>query len=82
MTADEFKLLDETLQEIIIAECGVLLATRDGLFHFILLYQVESFYVEVYYEQMEKKVVNIISFSSTELLDPYLGQIDIIGAFQ
>jgi len=82
MTAEDFKLLDNTLQEIIITECGVLLATRESLLHFVALYQVEGFYVEVYCEHVEQKVVNTLCFSNTDLLDPYLGQIDIVRAFQ
>jgi hypothetical protein len=43
----------------------------------ILLYQVDSFYVEVYYDIAYNKIRKIKSFTSIRLLNPYLKKIDI-----
>jgi len=45
----------------------------------ILLYQVQSFYVEVFYSGKENKISRLRSFSSINQLEPYLNNIDISG---
>ena len=45
----------------------------------VLLYQIESFYVEVYYHPMSNEVMKHRSFSSTNQLDSYLKEINIEG---
>lgn len=42
-----------------------------------VLYQVTGFYVEVYYLKYRSTVHSIRSFESTDVLEPYLQQIDI-----
>lgn len=49
--------------------------------HKILLYQIDGFYVEVYYNKEHNDIRKFRSFSSTNQLDPYLGQIDLTGKF-
>jgi hypothetical protein len=57
----------------------VYLACRpDGDF-IILLFQIDSFYVEVYVDREEEEIGYIRAFSSTEFLAPYLKRIDISG---
>ena len=43
----------------------------------VLLYQVEAFYVELYYNGQENVIDKLRSFSSTNQLEPYLTHIDI-----
>jgi hypothetical protein len=56
---------------------GVLLAERDRSFYHIKLYQLENFYVEVYYHSHFNVVVNINPFTNLDCLEPYLQQIDV-----
>jgi hypothetical protein len=43
----------------------------------IQLYQINSFYVEVYYNAVFKMVQGINSFENLSRLEPYLSSIDI-----
>jgi hypothetical protein len=56
---------------------GVLVADREDEEHKILLYQIDSFYVEVYYHKEYNVIRKYRSFASTEQLEPYLRKIDL-----
>ena len=58
---------------------GVHVASRPGFFCRIALFQVEDYYVEVFYNKKTKEVGRIKTFHGTDLLQPYLKQIDISG---
>jgi hypothetical protein len=58
---------------------GVHVASRPGFFCTIALFQVEDYYVEVFYNKKTKEVGRIKTFHGTDLLQPYLKQIDISG---
>jgi len=45
----------------------------------VVLFQLHGFYVEVYYKQYRKIVDRIITSESTDMLQPYLEQINIKG---
>ena len=77
MTKYEFQLLPEQEQINILYQQGVYIGKRKESFSIILLYQLESFYVEVFYRKYRSHVKNLHCFESTELLDPYLEQIDV-----
>ena len=77
MTLFEFKHLTEVGQAEVLQEQGVHIATRDSLFHTLVLYQIDSFYVEVVYHRLENKIIKIRSFLSTYALEPYLEKIDL-----
>jgi len=57
---------------------SVLVSDREDVDHRILLYQVDAFYVEVYYNKKLNAITKFRSFSSTELLVPYLDKINLI----
>jgi hypothetical protein len=42
-----------------------------------VLYQLDSFYVEIYYRKYRTYIDKIRVFESTDLLEPYLDQIDV-----
>lgn len=44
----------------------------------ILLFEVDSFYVEVYYHKKFNNVTRFRSFITTDLLEPYLCQVDLL----
>jgi hypothetical protein len=73
----QFNCLDEVRQIELLWSAGVLIGSRQEGFHKILLYQIDAFYVEVFYQYFQGKMVKIKSFSGTDLLDPYLNTINI-----
>lgn len=78
MTLYQFNLLDE-MEQAEAVWSGTHIGERKDGEHTILLYQIDSFYVEVYYHREYNVIKRMRSFSSTEQLAPYLGQIDIIN---
>ena len=77
MTLQDFQLLPEARQIDELYQSAVYLGKRKQAFSIILLYQLEGFYVEVYYRKYRSHVKYLHCFESTELLDPYLEQIDV-----
>ena len=75
MTFHQFMALDEIQQALTVLE-GTLIGQREDSHFKILLYQLDSFYVEVFYHPTDH-FIRIESFSGTEKLDPYLNQISI-----
>lgn len=58
---------------------GVFLLERKSLDWNILLFQVDAFYVEVYYERKAQKVELLKSFEDIDQLEPYLQKIDVLA---
>ena len=56
---------------------GVHIASRRGFFCSIALFQVDDYYVEIFYNKKTNEVGKVKTFQGTELLRPYLKQIDI-----
>ena len=77
MKMHDFQLLPEQDQIDILYQYGVYVGKRKEAFSVILLYQFESFYVEVFYRKYRSHVNRLHCFESTDLLDPYLEQIDV-----
>ena len=42
-----------------------------------MLYQVESFYVEIYFDEKMSEAKHIRSFEGTRHLEPYLRMVDV-----
>jgi hypothetical protein len=80
MTLYQFNALDEMEQAEAVWD-GVFVADREDDQHRILLYQIDSFYVEAYYNNEHNVLVKFRSFSSINQLDPYLEKIDLTGKF-
>lgn len=78
MTEKQFNNLSEDEQSDVICRKGVLISLRKENEQKVLLYQIDSFYAEVFYHPVIN-VINIESFSGTEKLQPYLKQIDLAG---
>lgn len=76
MTLYQFNSLDEMEQQEAIWE-GLHIADREDEEHKILLYQIDAFYVEVYYHKEYNVIRRYRPFTSTEELAPYLKQIKI-----
>lgn len=57
------------------AECiwqGTFLAMRSDAEHHILLYRLEDFYAEVFYDMRQNKIARINGFRSRSKLIPYM----------
>jgi hypothetical protein len=77
MTMYDFQLLPEQQQIETLYKVGVYIGKRREGVSIILLYQLESFYVEVVYRKYRSHIKQLHCFDSTESLDPYLEQIDV-----
>lgn len=73
----DYKTLHPDTQLEIVIERGVLLLDRNDDNACYLLYQVDGFYAEVKLELHHHEISGLKSFSSTDMLDPYLKHIDI-----
>lgn len=73
----EFEGLDRVEQLDYLQEEGVYVGKRKIVGNTILLYQVDTFYVELYYTKHRLSVKRIRCFQSMTLLDPYLDHIVI-----
>ena len=76
MKMHDFQLLPEQDQIEILYQFGVYIGKHKQPFY-IFLYQLEGFYVEVFYRKYRSHVKHLHCFESTEFLDPYLEQIDV-----
>ncbi len=76
MTLYQFLALDEMEQQEAIWE-GVHITNREDEEHRILPYQIDSFYVEVFYHEELNVIRRYRPFSSVEQLEPYLEQINL-----
>jgi hypothetical protein len=77
MTLYQFKSLSGYKQHQYIKRKGVFIAQRISTAYKFLLYQIDSFYVELKYNVFETKIEVIRCFSDTKNLDPYLGDISL-----
>lgn len=77
MKLTDFNLLNEIKQAEVLLSCGVLIAERVYKSFTIFLYQVNEFYVEVYFNNTFCVIQGLRGFESTTILEPYLEEIDI-----
>jgi len=77
MKLTDFNLLDEIKQAEALLNYGVLVAERMYKNFTIFLYQVNQFYVEVYYHNTFSIIQGFRGFENTNALEPYLDEIDI-----
>lgn len=59
---------------------GTFLAIRADGDHYVALYYMGSFFVEVWFNPMAYKIAFMIGFRSDQFLEPYLQLIDISEA--
>lgn len=77
MTLKEFNLVDEVTQAEVLLNHGVLIIERLYKQFRIMLYQLDAFYVEVYYHLHYSMIQGFRAFDNPALLDPYLELIDL-----
>ena len=79
MTLYQYKLLDKTDQACVLWSKGVYLAERNDPEHTIGLYQIDGFYVEVFYDAENNAIKRLRSFGNVGQLRPYLDRMDLNG---
>ena len=77
MTLMEFASLKKDEQIHVIKNSGTFLFIRHEGSIDVVLYQIKSFYAEVYFEGANKKNIRIKSFDDTSMLDIYLQEISL-----
>ena len=77
MTIDQFYDLDEMERHEALWEHGVIIGDRIDNEHKIILYQVFSFYVELYYHIANNALRKLTAFDELEKLDAYILQFNL-----
>ena len=77
LSLTEFIDLPQELQFEVLHKHGVYIGKRKADQQTIVLFQLHSFYVEVYYKQYRKIIDHMITSNSTDILLPYLDQINV-----
>lgn len=72
-----FQVMDDTKKIHFLHQQGIYVGKRKLLNSCTVLYQLESFYVEIYYRKYRTYIDKIKVFEDTEFLEPYLDQIDV-----
>lgn len=73
----EFQRLSEGEQIAALYQHGVYIGKRKIESMTVLIYQLDSYYVEVFYRSYRRLIYKIRCSGSTSILDPYLEQIDV-----
>ena len=77
MTLSEFQSFSEHERIDILYKEGIYIGKRKKEQLTALLYQVDSFYVEVIYRKYRRHIASMKCTGSTTILDPYLEQITV-----
>jgi hypothetical protein len=77
MTLYEYMILSPEEQANVTWKYGAFIAVADKGSLKVLLYQLDSFYVEVYYNCQLGRIEEFRGFHSTDELEPYLAAIDL-----
>ena len=77
MTLSGFELLPLRKQINFLYREGVYVGKRKDENITAVLFQVDSFYVEIFYRKYRCIISRLHCFTSTALLDPYLTQVDV-----
>ena len=79
MTVLQFKELTSRKKKITVLRTGSFLCERKRGLLRTMLYQVDGFYVEIWFLRFGREVLWYKAFDNTQSLQPYLKQIDISG---
>ena len=82
MTLQEFHSLNLEQQQDAVLKNGIFLAERKDPPLRMMLYQMEDFYVEVFFLSRYNKVAWFNAFDTTEKLEAYLQEIDLSDVLQ
>jgi hypothetical protein len=73
----EFRILSDQEQLDIVYGCGVYIGKRKAKGMVSVLYQVDSFYVELFYKKYRYFISHSRCSASIVIAEPYLDQIDL-----
>jgi hypothetical protein len=79
LSLTEFKDVPRSVQFEVLHKHGVYVGKRKIDKQTVVLFQLHGFYVEVYYKQYRKVIDRLAISDSTEILQPYLDQVNIKG---
>lgn len=82
MTHRKFSSLTKKQKKTTLLKTGVFLAERKLGFLKVMLYEVNSFYVEVFFFSWSKTAIGFRTFQSVNALQPYLRTIDLSSLLQ
>ncbi len=82
MDIRDFNIMDGIAKTEVLATTGVFLAERNDGCYRITLYQVDDFYVEIYYHTTRYFYICIRSFEDVGELFPYLQDVDISEVYK
>lgn len=77
MKLNEFNRMDKDSQAQTLKDYGVLIEERLEKEDQVLVYQMQSFYAEVYYHKGYKIIKKLRSFTNAESVFPYVKSVDI-----
>lgn len=77
MTHNEYERLDEFGQVEVLFNQGIHIADRADDKYCMILFQIDDFYVELYYHLERDTLKKLRSFKHTRFIEPYLDQIDL-----
>ncbi|RDV15343.1 hypothetical protein DXT99_09795 [Pontibacter diazotrophicus] len=80
MDLNDFQILTSDVRAEAVWVYGSFLAIRSEADHYVALYHMGSFFVEVWYSPVAGEIAHTNGFSSAAFLDPYLQMIDISEA--
>jgi hypothetical protein len=77
MRLSDFILLSEDEKKLTVLHQGILVAKRDNKDCKVFLFQLESYYVEMFCNRQNKTIEEYRIFGNTKLLQPYLQAIPL-----
>ena len=77
MTLLDFQVLTMQEQINVLYQQGVYIGKRKTERLTVLILQLDSFYVEVFYKRYRIEITRLRCSTSTKMLDPYLAQIEV-----
>lgn len=77
MTLYDFRMLTDSEQIDLLYQDGVYIGKRVKGGVTVVLYQYDAFYVEVFYRKYRCHIQRIYCFTSTDLINPYLQNMDV-----
>lgn len=77
MTLQQFRAASGRMQEALVRQNGVFLMERKSMGISVFLFQLDGFYVEVFYNRSTARTSFIKSFNDMDGIEAYLNSIDI-----
>jgi hypothetical protein len=77
MTLSEYNFLDQAEQFEVLYNYGVHISDRADDDYCIILFQLDNFYIELYFHLELNSLKKFVSFSNVNFIEPYLEQIDL-----